>query len=107
MGISQSTYDSPHMEQFGDGAIYLLWLLRDEFTLAAGAPLASPRTCEPGPGQLTLVQTDGQFSVVNGQLVIPEQATPTYGDLGFYGGAFVRQLGRTLVCEITPTGGTA
>jgi len=62
----------------------LIYLLRDEFTTAAAAPLASPRTCEPGPGSLTLVQNDGQFSISAGKLLVPSQATPVHGDVRVY-----------------------
>jgi hypothetical protein len=77
------------------------YLLRDDFTTTAGSPLASPRTAEPGPGTLTLTQTDGQFSISGGKLTYPAQTTPAWGDQGFYaekqgGGAFTRTTGRTL-----------
>jgi hypothetical protein len=75
------------------------YLLRDEFDTAAAAPLASPRTCEPGPGTLTLVQTDGQFSVSGGKLMFPTQATPAWGDLGFReSSGLARQNGRAVIC---------
>lgn len=37
------------------GAAGAVLILRDQFTTTEAAPLASPRTCEPGPGTLTLV----------------------------------------------------
>ena len=75
----------------------LSWLLRDEYSSAAAAPLASPRTADPGPGTFTLVQNDGQFSVSGGSLQIPEQGTATWGDLGFYTTtALSRATGRAL-----------
>jgi hypothetical protein len=57
------------------------FLLRDEFVTAEGAPITTPRTCEPGPGSLVAVQNDGQFSVSAGALQIPAQTTPVWGDL--------------------------
>lgn len=60
-----------------------VWLLNDEFTTAASAPLASPRTAEP-TGTLTLVQTDGQFSISSNKLNFPVQASPAWGDQGLY-----------------------
>ncbi len=62
----------------------VIYLLRDEFPTDDAAPVASPRTCEPGPGTLTTVQTDGQFSISEGKLSFPAQSTPTWGDLGFF-----------------------
>lgn len=77
----------------------VVYLLRDEFTTDAAAPLTSPRTCEPGPGTLTLTQTDGQLSISGGKLTYPSQTTPVWGDQGFYaekqgGGSFARVAGR-------------
>lgn len=78
------------------------YLLRDEYTTAEGAPLASPRTCEPGPGTLVLDQTDGQFSInATDDFVWPVQGTPAWGDQEFHGLlaggiATVRKLGRIL-----------
>jgi len=44
-------------------------LLYDTFKTAASAPLTSPRTAEPGPGLLTIVDTENKFSIVDGDLV--------------------------------------
>lgn len=81
----------------------LVWLLRDEFTTDQAAPLTSPRTCEPGPGTLTLVQNDGQLSISGGALSFPTQSTAVFGDLGFSSvGSFSRTAGRALLMTITP-----
>lgn len=52
----------------GGGASGLLFLLRDEFTTAAAAPLASPHTAEPGPGALTTVDTGARWLISSGIL---------------------------------------
>lgn len=44
----------------------LTYLLNDEFSTDEAAPLASPRTAEPGPGSWTLTQTGGTFSISGG-----------------------------------------
>lgn len=85
------------------GAAPIVYLLRDEFTIDASAPLTSPRTAEPGPGTLTLVQTDGQFSISGGKLAFPAQTTPTYGDQGIIGSALTRVAGRTLIDSFNMT----
>ncbi len=59
------------------------YLLRDDFPGVA-APLASPRICVRGPGSLTLDQTDGNFSIVDGEFTWPAQVTPTWGDQDWY-----------------------
>lgn len=46
----------------------LTYLLRDDFTTDAVAPLSSPRTAEPGPGTLTLTDTLNRLSVASGEL---------------------------------------
>ncbi len=60
------------------------YLLRDLFTTDASAPLSSPRTCEPGPNTLTLVQTSGNFSIVSGEFTYPVPSpTGTWQNMGF------------------------
>ena len=73
----------------------LTFLLRDDFTTAR-APLLG-RLAEPGPGTLTLVQTDGQFSTSSGKLNFPVQSTPAWADQGFYGAGRSRVAGRAIV----------
>jgi len=58
------------------------YLLKDDFTTDESAPIASPRTAEPGPGSLVAVQTDGELSISGQQLSVPGQSTPAWGDLG-------------------------
>jgi len=82
------------------GVTPIVWLLRDEFLTDEAAPLTSPRTAEPGPGTLTLVQNDGQMSISDGKLVFPAQTTPAWGDLGFYGSQIGRQAGRALFTNL-------
>jgi hypothetical protein len=45
------------------------YLLRDEFTTDATAPLASPRTCEPGSGKLVITDAGNRLSIADGKLV--------------------------------------
>jgi len=78
----------------------ITYVLRDDFSTDAAAPLASPRTSEP-TGTLTLVQTDGQLSVNSGALIVPTQATPVGGDLGFYGAAMTAVNGRAVLTKLT------
>lgn len=67
-----------------DAAWTPLFILRDEFITAETAPIATPRTSEPDGGTLTVVQTDGQMSIVGGKLIVPAQSSPTWGDLGLF-----------------------
>jgi hypothetical protein len=46
------------------------FLVRDDFTSDDSAPLASPRTCEPGPGTLTLAGDANLFSIAAGILTL-------------------------------------
>ena len=51
------------------------YLLRDEFTTTASAPLTSSRTSEPGPGTLTITDTANRLSIASGALTIAPSAT--------------------------------
>lgn len=77
-----------------------LYLFRDLFTTNQPAPLGATRNTQPGPGQWSLVQLDGSFSIVNQKLVFPTQTTPTVGDQ--YGASittFTRVAGRAILAE--------
>lgn len=56
----------------------IIYILLDRFTTDAAAPLTTPRTCEPGPGQLTIVDTNSIVSVSSAQLVL--NGTPAAND---------------------------
>lgn len=77
--------------------------LLDQFITADGAPITSPRTCEPGPGGLTSTQTDGTLAIASGVLAFTAQATPTWGDQGFYATAQTRDSGLALSAETNLT----
>lgn len=80
------------------------FLLRDDFTTDASAPLTSPRTCEPGPGQLTFTQTNGNFSISSGNLVVPVASPTGYNVVEFYSDAITRAAGRTMFYKTSPLG---
>lgn len=83
------------------------YLFRDTFRSNAAAPLTSPRTAEPGPGSLTLIQTDGQFSIASNALAFPVQTTPAWGDQSLYSsGSLARKVGRALICDVTVSSGS-
>jgi len=46
----------------------IVYLLRDEFTTPQAAPISSPRTCEPGPGTITI---SSGVSISGGQAAVP------------------------------------
>lgn len=64
----------------GDGTYVLAvydssFLLNDEFVTPRSAPLSSPRTAEPGPGTLTILDTASTLSIpAPGGIVIPSAA---------------------------------
>ena len=76
--------------------------LLDEFLVADPNPLISPRKCEPGPGSLTVLDTDAILSVNFGAL------TSAGGGAGFdrnyvhSPNSFSRRAGRFIEWEITP-----
>ena len=51
------------------------YLLLDRFLTDASAPLSSPRTCEPGPGQITFTDTANRFSITGGALTLGSSTT--------------------------------
>lgn len=87
----------------GGGVKIRSWLLRDEFATAEAAPIATPHTAEPGPGSWTVVQNDGAFGIVGGELVVTPQTTPAPEDLRIYSGAIARAAGVALATSIKYT----
>lgn len=84
------------------GGKSLTYLLRDEFTTDESAPLASPRTCEPGPGTLTLVQITGGFSIGGEKVTIPSSSAEDDGStLNAYSSAIVRAGGLVVLGTIS------
>ncbi len=77
----------------------VVYILRDDFTTDDAAPIASPRTCEPGPGTLTFVQNDGAISIESSILKIAGQTTPAFGDQGYYSAAIARTAGRAYMMK--------
>lgn len=78
-----------------------IFLFRDEFITDAIAPLETPRNAEPGPGAWTIVQNDGQMSIVASELTVPAQATALSGDLAMYSNANIpRTVGLALIILI-------
>jgi len=84
-------------------------LLKDSFSVAEGAPMATPHVCMPGPGQLVLDQTDGNMSVVTGEFLWPVQAAgPVWGAQDWHaltdaGAAYTRALGQVLKFRVAVT----
>lgn len=74
------------------------YLLRDEFTTNASAPLTSPRTCEPGPGTLTFYDTGNYLSIASSKLDLNGGGAAAYGNPGAWSGStFTRAAGLCLV----------
>jgi len=86
----------------GGGAAPITYLFRDEFTTDEAAPIASPRTAEPGPGTLTLLQLEGSLSISGEQLVIDGTGVTGWAKLGPYV-QFARAAGRAMFTTYTRT----
>lgn len=87
----------------------ITYLLHDEFTTDAAAPLASPRTCEPGPGTLTISDADGAMNIASAQLEIVAplsgHASQKLGWLAFSGSRPIGQM--TAIKTTVETGMTS
>lgn len=84
----------------GSRATAVTYLFRDEFTTAAGAPLASPRTCEPGPGSWTVTDSANHQSIASGALHADGGAS-AYGNPGLLAtAALARVAGRALITSL-------
>jgi hypothetical protein len=76
-------------------AVYLL----DKFTTPEAAPLTSPRTCEPGPGTLTILDTGNKLSISGGEL-ISSGFTTAFSEPRFLSGDFERTPGLAYYARI-------
>ena len=94
-GILVGRADQAGVVYFPDDGVR--YFVNANFPVDMVAPLGSPYAADVGT--LFLTQTDGQFSISGGRLIVPPQTTPLWGDLGFYaekqgGGAIPRAAGR-------------
>lgn len=77
------------------------YLLRDEFTTAASAPLTSPRTTEPGPGSLIITDTSNELSIASAKLTQSGAPATGFTDPRIVSSAsFARANGRALLTKI-------
>lgn len=92
------------LASLGHGVLMPIQRSRDRFTTADAAPIASPRTSEPGPGALTVTDTANKWSIASGGLVLGGgKASPTWGDPQAVWGAVTRKAGLCLRAKLTVT----
>ncbi len=71
----------------------IAFLFRADFCIDETAPISSPLSVDMG-SDLTIIQVDGNIEIVGGAMDIPAQATPVFGDLGFFSvDSFTRENG--------------
>jgi hypothetical protein len=75
---------------------------RDDYIIAEDPPLNTPRTSTFGSIS-NIIDIESKMSIAAGELVVTAQDTPAWGDEGFFGSAFSRAAGRTLMWEINGT----
>jgi len=79
-----------------------VFLLNDSFITPDAAPVTSPRTCEPGPGSLVLVQADGAMNISSSRLNFLPQSSPMWGDQGFRDPTMrTRTAGRRFIASLS------
>lgn len=84
------------------------FLLRDDFITQWLNSLASPRTAEPGPGTLTITDTENKLSISGGELIFAGGlASPLFGNPGMRtGDSFARATGRAMLVRWRAPSGT-
>ena len=84
----------------------LVYLILDEFTTPDDNPVTSPRTCEPGPGTITVPRdAEGKLSISGGNLVFGDMTTAGWDRLGVKTMAVTRAPGVALVVSFVPSVG--
>lgn len=78
------------------GGRRIRYLLRDLFSTDEAAPLATPRTCEPGPGTWAITDTNSLLSISNDRLVWGGVLAGT----GIWGNAQARTAGLALLATV-------
>jgi len=78
------------------------YILYDQFTTADDAPITTPRSCEPGPGTLTVTQANNCFAISSGRLNV---ASGGGGFYGLIGAGVAREAGRMLMASLTKSSG--
>lgn len=100
-------FDDPNL--LGEGSVAQAPnLLRDLFTTPDATPVTSPRTAEPGPGQLVLLQTHGTLAIADNELQITHTDNSAFGQQGLRTSTAVsREAGRMGLFRVTlPAVGT-
>lgn len=75
------------------------YLLLDRFLTDDPAPIASPRTCQPGPGTLTVVDTNSIIGISSGKVHV--NGNPAVNDGIISQSTFARKAGRAFLWEIS------
>ncbi len=71
----------------------IAFLYRSDFCVDESAPISTPFSSDIG-SDLAIVQVDGNIGISGGAMDIPAQATPVWGDLGFFSvDSFTRENG--------------
>lgn len=76
----------------------IVYLIRDDFTTAEAAPIASPRTDEPGPGQWNKIDTANKLSISTDRL--RWSSMNAVFDPSLLGTAFLPRRGGRAICGI-------
>lgn len=82
------------------------YILRDEFITNSASPLTSPRTCEPGPGTLTLADAGNKMSIANSKLTYAGGSSDWINPGGYWSSAITRVAGRAFYAVATLSSGS-
>lgn len=79
----------------------VLYHLREQFEVAASAPIGPTRAAAPGPGTVSVVDTENKLSFASGRLqVAGGKTTPAWGDPGLWSTPVAIAPGRALIVNI-------
>ena len=96
--ITQAEVDALYNASIGaeSSAWSGVYTINDVFTTDDAAPIASPRTCEPGPGTLTVTDADNHMSI-SGSKILWDGAKTDYTEPRVFGAAVAPLPGRALL----------
>lgn len=100
--LTQSEVNSLYYGAFAAASTDITDVLVDLFTTTEAAPIASPRTAEPGPGTVTITDTAPLMSISSGNLIWTGKTVDVTTPRLFTTNTQSRVVGRAVMNVLTP-----